>query len=177
MLQNFDQQVTPEMRDRAEAMGLTLHEVVTVASIVEREVAVASERPIVAAVYLNRLEEGMTLDADPTVQYTLGTPEEWWPVLQPNQTRSEEAQSPYNTYENGNLPPGPICATSLASIAAVLSPDDGGNYYLYFVAKNDGSGEHAFATTLEEQQQNIDTYLNQGGAEAAPTEPAEGEAP
>ncbi|CAA9580194.1 MAG: FIG004453: protein YceG like [uncultured Thermomicrobiales bacterium] len=169
MLQNFDQQVSQEMRDSAAAQGLSLHEVMTVASIVEREVQVASERPVVAAVYLNRIEQNMKLDADPTVSYVLGGPDEWWPVLQPDQQYSEEAQSPYNTYENDNLPPGPICNPSAASIAAVLERSD--VEFLYFVAKNDGSGEHAFATTLEEQEQNIAFYLG-GGAEggAAPTE-------
>lgn len=166
MLTTFDQRFTQDMRDRAAAMNLTIHQVVTIASIVEREVQVPAERPTVAAVYLNRLEAGMTLDADPTVQFVIGTEADWWPVLEPNQPQSPEAQSPYNTYVNEGLPPGPICSPSYDSIFAVLNPDPVD--YLYFVAKNDGSGEHAFATTLDEQTANIDTYLNNGGAQ--PTE-------
>lgn len=166
MLTTFDQRFTQELRDQAAAANLTMHQVVTLASIVEREVQAPAERPTVAAVYLNRLKAGMTLDADPTVQYVIGTAADWWPVLEPNQPKSPEAQSPYNTYVNKGLPPGPICSPSYDSIYAVLNPDPVD--YLYFVAKNDGSGEHAFATTLDEQTANINTYLNNGDAQ--PTE-------
>jgi UPF0755 protein len=168
MLERFDEQVSPDMRERAAEMGLTIHQVVTLESIVEREVSVAEERPIVAAVYLNRREAGMELAADPTVQYALGTPEEWWPQLAPDAPSSPEAESPYNTYINGGLPPGPICSPSKASIQAVLYPDE--NTYLYFVAKNDGSDEHVFASTLEEHEQNIATYLDGAGPTAPATE-------
>lgn len=168
MLQRFDEQFSPDMRQRAAEMGLTIHQVVTLASIVEREVSIAEERPIVAAVYLNRLEAGMELGADPTVQYVLGTPEDWWPVLAPDAPTLPEADSPYNTYLYGGLPPGPICSPSKASIQAVLYPDE--NNYLYFVAKNDGSGEHVFAETLEEHEQNIATYLDGVTPTVAPTE-------
>lgn len=166
MLTAFDERFTQDLRDQAAAQNLTIHEVVTLASIVEREVQVPAERPTVAAVYLNRLEAGMTLDADPTVQYVIGTEADWWPVLEPDQPKSAEAQSPYNTYVNTGLPPGPICSPSYDSIYAVLNPDPVD--YLYFVAKNDGSGEHAFATTLDEQTANINTYLNNGDGQ--PTE-------
>ena len=166
MLAAFDQRFTQDLRDRAAEMNLTVHQVVTLASIVEREVQVPAERPTVAAVYLNRLEAGMTLDADPTVQFVIGNASNWWPVLEPGQPQSPEAQSPYNTYVNEGLPPGPICSPSYDSIYAVLNPDPVD--YLYFVAKNDGSGEHAFATTLDEQTANINTYLN--GGDAQPTE-------
>ncbi len=166
MLTIFGERFTQELRDRATAMGLTTHQVVTLASIVEREAAVAEERPTIAAVYLNRLEAGMTLGADPTVQYVIGNESEWWPVLEPGDPDLPEAQSPYNTYVNEGLPPGPICNPSYPSMFAVLEPAPVD--YLYFVAKNDGSGEHAFALTLEEQTANIELYLNGGGA--APTE-------
>lgn len=157
MLTNFDQQFTQELRDQAAAMTLSVHQVVTLASIVEREVQVPSERPIVAAVYLNRLDVGMQLQADPTVQYAIGRPGEWW-----KQGLTEEdlaVDNPYNTYVNDGLPPGPIASPGLAAMAAVLAPDDGGNGYLYFVAKNDGSGEHAFTTNYDEHLQNLCTYL------------------
>lgn len=166
MLTTFDERFTQQMRDRAAEMNLTMNQVLTIASIVEREAAVAEERPTIAAVYLNRLEAGMTLDADPTVQYVIGNEADWWPVLEPNQPQEPEAQSPYNTYVNTGLPPGPICSPSYDSIYAVLNPAPVD--YLFFVAKNDGSGEHAFANTLEEQTQNINSYLN--GGDPAPTE-------
>lgn len=167
MLTVFDERFDQELRDRATAMGLSTHQVVTLASIVEREAAVAEERPTIAAVYLNRIEAGMTLGADPTVQYVIGNETEWWPVLEPGDPDLPEAQSPYNTYVNQGLPPGPICNPSYPSMFAVLEPAPVD--FLFFVAKNDGSGEHAFALTLDEQTANIDLYLN-GGGEAVPTE-------
>ena len=167
MLTNFDSEFSNDMRQRAQEMNLSVYQVLTVASIVEREAVVDTERPTIAAVYLNRLEAGMTLDADPTVQYVIGTSAKWWPTLEPGDPQKPDADSPYNTYINQGLPPGPICNPGKASIQAVLNPDNVD--YLYFVAKNDGSGEHAFATTLDEQQQNIDTYLNGNGSGGSTT--------
>ncbi len=164
MLTIFDQRFTQDLRDQAAEQNLTINEVLTLASIVEREAQLPEERPTIAAVYLNRIEAGMMLQADPTVQFVLGNESDWWPVLEPDQPQSAEAQSPYNTYANEGLPPGPICSPSYDSIYAVLNPDVVD--YLYFVA--DGSGGHVFANTLEEQQVNIDTYLNGDGA-APPT--------
>lgn len=155
MLDNFEQKFTPEMRDKAAAMGLTVREVMTIASIVEREAALSNERPIIAQVYLNRVETGMKLDADPTVQYPLGKEGKWWPELGPNDTSNTD--SPYNTYQNLGYPPGPICNPGLDSILGVLNPS--GDDYLFFVAKGDGS--HAFAVSYEEQQRNIEQYQNQ----------------
>ena len=157
MLQNFDNRVTPEMRQQAQAAGLTLEEVVTVASLVEREVAVPEERPIVARVYLNRLEQGMSLDADPIYQYTVGDQGDgnWWPQL--NGALIEEARANgFDTYNEPGLPPTPIANPGLASIQAVLDPADVS--YLFFVAKNDGSGQHVFAETYEEQLANTCEY-------------------
>ena len=159
MLDTFDAQFTPQMRQQAQKLGLTIHEVVTLASLVERETALVEERPTVAAVYLNRREAGMKLDADPTVVYLLGDEEEWWPELAPDQQYSAEVEnSPYNTYVQDGLPPGPICNPGAASIKAVLYPDPEAVDYLYFVATGDGG--HVFASTFEEHQENIDTYLN-----------------
>ena len=145
MLTNFGNKYTPEMRQRTQQMGLTIQDVVTLASLVEREAQIPEERPTIADIYLSRWEQGWRLDADPTVQYALGTPDEWWPKLTGDDLFYD---SPYNTYQNDGLPPGPIANPGFASIQAVLFPDD--TPYMYFVAKGD-TGEHAFAVTAEEQ--------------------------
>lgn len=158
MLETFDQRVTPEMRQQFEAQGLSLYEAVTVASIVEREAAVAEERPIIAAAYLNRLEQDpvMHLNADPTIQYAVGTPNEWWPA--PLTDENLALDSPYNTYIYRGLPPSPISNPGLASLQAVGEPAEVD--YLYFVAKQDGSGEHVFTNNLAEHEQNLCRYLD-----------------
>lgn len=153
-LSTFEAEITPEMRAQADALGLSMYEVVTLASIVEREAQIPEERPMIAAVYLNRLEEGMVLNADPTLQYVVGTPEEWWPVLD-TELLEQASGSPYNTYENQGLPPTPIANPGFASIQAVLEPADVS--FLYFVTTGDGSGAHVFANTLEEH--NINTCV------------------
>lgn len=154
MLLNFDEKVSKSMRDRAKEMNLTLNEVLTIASIVEREAQVGAERPTVADVYLNRIEQGWRLDADPTVQYAIGNSKEWWPVPT---GKDLEVDSPYNTYTFEGFPPGPICNPSLDSINAVLFP--AGTNFMFFVAKLDGSGEHAFAETLDEHNINVAEYV------------------
>jgi UPF0755 protein len=125
---------------RLSALALTRHEVVTLASIVEKEARVAEERPVIAAVYLNRLRRGMRLQADPTVQYALGRHVER--VLY----RHLEIDSRYNTYRYAGLPPGPIASPGAASLEASLFPAN--VPYLYFVAHPDG--HHEFRTTFAE---------------------------
>jgi UPF0755 protein len=152
-LSNFDAQFTAEMRQQAEAQGLSIFEVVTIASIVEREAVLPEERPQIAAVYLNRLASGeMRLEADPTVQYVVGTAAEWWPTLN-TELLEQGSESPYNTYLNEGLPPGPISNPGFASLQAVLQPAEVD--YLFFVALADGSGAHVFSTTYEEHIQNL----------------------
>lgn len=155
MLQNFDQRITIEMRQQALDAGLNLFQVLTLASVVEREAVVPEERPIIASVYLNRLRRGMYLEADPTVQYAKGydpEAERWWPSLSLDELRAVD--SPFNTFIHPGLPPGPICSPGLASIEAVLDPAD--TDYLFFHAKGDGS--HAFAETFEEHLENQQKY-------------------
>ena len=129
-------------RALADSLGLTEREVVTLASIVEEEARVAEERPRIAGVYLNRLEIGMLLQADPTVQYALGEP----------QARllfrhiDEVADNPYNTYTNAGLPPGPIASPGAASLIGTLNPE--AHQFLFFVARPDGS--HEFTRTNRE---------------------------
>lgn len=133
---------TPERRARADSLGLSEREVVTLASIVEAEARVAEERTTIAGVYLNRLEEGMLLQADPTVHYALGgsRPRLLYPDI------DSVADDPYNTYTQPGLPPGPIGSPGHASLEAVLNPAD--VPYLYFVARPDGS--HVFTRTHDE---------------------------
>lgn len=155
LLQNFDRRVTPQMRQQAAASPYSLYEVLTIASLVEREAVKADERPIIASVYLNRLSKNMALEADSTVQYALGyQPEKntWWRRLSVEQLR--QVESPYNTYLRRGLPPGPICSPGLSSIQAVLQPAK--TEYLYYYAKGDGS--HAFAKTFEEHLENQQKY-------------------
>lgn len=155
ILETFRERVTPGMIADADARGLTFHQVMTVASIVEREAALDEERPVIASVYYNRIAAGMPLQADPTVQYQIGTADDWWPELVAEDLQQNGL---YNTYLNPDLPPGPISNPSLASIEAALRPAQTG--YLFFVARGDGS--HAFAMTAEEHELNVELY--QGGS-------------
>jgi UPF0755 protein len=162
-LQNFARLTIPAY-EQAAAEGstkLSLHEVLTLASIVEREAVLDEERPIIAGVYLNRLENGMKLDADPTVQYAMGyqpASGQWWktPV---SLEEYGQVESPYNTYLHEGLPPGPIANPGIESIRAVLFPAQ--HDYLYFVALPDGSGRHAFSQTYEEHLENVRRYQEQ----------------
>jgi UPF0755 protein len=159
LLRGFESNVPASVAEEAASSGLTLHEVVTLASIIEREAVVPEERPIMAQVFLRRLHEGIPLGADPTVQYAVAEdPDsvEQFGYWKTELTRADlEIDSPYNTYQEQGLPPGPISNPRLDSILAVVNPAD--TNYLYFVAKPDGS--HAFASSLEEHQANIERYL------------------
>jgi UPF0755 protein len=153
MLQQFNTQVTDQMSADARARGLSIWQIVTLASIVEREAVVDDERPRIAGVYLNRLLKGMNLDADPTIQYALGNTRQlgnWWPNI--TQTDYQGVKSPFNTYLSSGLPPGPIANPGIASIRAVIYPES--TPYLYFRASCDNDGRHRFAQTLAEQYAN-----------------------
>lgn len=158
MATGMEDRFTPQMRDLAKQQGLAPRDVLTLASIIEREIIVADERPLVASVYLNRLHQGIALQADPTVQYavgpsagSLGAATYWKKELTAADLQSGSA---YNTYAKQGLPPGPIANPGLDSIMAVLQPAQ--TSYLYFVAKPDGS--HAFSATFEEHQRNVQRY-------------------
>ena len=133
---------TPERRARADSLGMSEREVVTLASIVEKEAKVATEMPNIAAVYLNRLEINYPLQADPTVQYALGDHQKRLLFAHIDSV----ADNPYNTYHHPGLPPGPIGSPSERAVEAVLDPADVN--YLYFVARDDGS--HVFTRHLTE---------------------------
>lgn len=148
MVASFEKILTPQLRADAGARGLSVRELVTLASLVEKETAKADERPLVAAVYANRLRIGMALQCDPTVIYALQRAGRYTGNL----TRADlQSDSPYNTYRYPGLPPGPIAAPGQASLEAAAHPAS--VPYIYFVSRGDGS--HAFATTLDEHNHNV----------------------
>ncbi len=176
MLDAFAQNVGPDRMNVPAARGLSFYQVLTLASIVEREAQLDTEKPLIAGVYANRLDPkkfplGM-LQSDPTIFYindslqlakvpvSAWTQYVFWAPIKGGLT--DEALPPelagYNTYTSKGLPPGPICTPTLTSIDAALEPDtkDG---YLYFIAKGDGSKTTAFAKTLKEHQANVKKYL------------------
>ncbi|WP_407669613.1 endolytic transglycosylase MltG [Paenibacillus kobensis] len=137
----------PELDVQLEDRGLTLHQLLTIASLVEREVVVDEERPLVAGVIYNRIKQNMPLQIDATVQYLLDKQKERL------MEKDLEVDSPYNTYKNQGLPPGPIASPSMKSIQAALNPEQ--TDYLYYVTKKDGTQTHLFAKTYKEHQRNI----------------------
>jgi UPF0755 protein len=151
MVAAFAKTLTPEMRAKAGERGLSVRALVTLASIVEKETGKPEERPLVAAVYSNRLKVGMGMQCDPTVIYALERAGKY----DGNLTREDlRFDSPYNTYRYAGLPPGPIAAPGRASLEAAENPADAP--YLYFVSRNDGT--HAFASTLPEHNRNVFEY-------------------
>jgi len=145
-----------DIEERAHQLGLDVHSVITLASLIEKEARLNSERPLVAAVFYNRLRRNMPLQSDPTAIYGAVDP--------PHRITSVDLrrQSPYNTYLNAGLPPGPIANPGSASISAALNPAHVN--FLYFVARNDGT--HFFSRTLEEHVQAVHKYQapSQGSA-------------
>ncbi len=151
MVAQFRQVVTDELRAEAKARGLSIRQLVTLASLVEKETAKADERPTVAAVYSNRLRIGMGLQCDPTVIYALQRAGKFTGNLRRVDLQYD---SPYNTYRHPGLPPGPIAAPGKASLEAAARPASVD--YLYFVSRNDGS--HEFARTLPEHNRNVQRW-------------------
>lgn len=148
MVDRFKRAFDADLRAATVAARMSPREVVTLASLVEKETATPAERPLVAAVYLNRLKRGIPLQCDPTVIYALMKAGRW----NGNLTRMDlQMDSPYNTYKYAGLPPGPIASPGRPSMEAVVRPAD--VPYLYFVSRNDGT--HAFAATLEEHSRNV----------------------
>jgi UPF0755 protein len=151
MVDRFVQVLTPELRATAAARGLSVRQLVTLASLVEKETARPEERPLVASVYANRLRIGMGLQCDPTVIYALQLAGRY----DGNIRRADlMIDSPYNTYRYPGLPPGPIAAPGLGSLEAAARPAD--TDFLYFVSRNDGS--HEFSRTLAEHNRHVRRY-------------------
>lgn len=151
LMTEFNRKVNDSLRQKISAKDWTLNEIVTLASIIEGEAMVESERPLISAVYHNRLRQGMLLQADPTIQYII--PDGPRRLL----NRDLAINSPYNTYKFPGLPPGPVNNPGIHSIIAAIEPAT--VPYLYFVARGDGS--HTFSTTLREHlmaKQKFDQY-------------------
>ena len=156
MVGKFKQVYGPDFEHRAAELGMKDREVVTLASIIEKETGVAEERPLISAVFHNRLKRGIPLCSDPTVIYGI-------PDFDGNlRKRDLERRTPYNTYLKKGLPPGPIANPGRSSLLAALYPAP--VQYLYFVSRNDGS--HYFSTTLREHNEAVWRY-QQGGRKAA----------
>ncbi len=154
MVKRFEAVYTPEMEKRADEIGMTRLEVVTLASIIEKEASVDEERPVVSAVFHNRIKKKIPLQSDPTVIYGL-------PHFDGNLTRKHlKIRSPYNTYRVKGLPPGPIANPGKASLWAALNPAKAD--YLYFVSKNDGT--HYFSRTLTEHNRAVQKYQRRRSA-------------
>lgn len=138
---------------RAFEKGFTLDEVITMASILEREMHIAKDREIVAGILIKRWQEGWPIQADATIQYAKGNSKDWWPLV----TRADfqAVKSPYNTYLNKGIIPGPICNPSESSIEAVLNYKE--SDYWFYITGNDGTTH--YATTLDEHNQNVNKYI------------------
>jgi UPF0755 protein len=152
LIEHF-QKVWDELPPYQGALPLTRHQLVTLASIIEKETSLDQERPLVSAVYHNRLRLGMPLQADPTVTYGVN---HQGPITR----RLLSQDHPYNTYIHPGLPPGPICSPGRDSLAAALNPAQ--NDYLYFVASAKGDGSHNFTATYSEHLRNVSQYRRRG---------------
>ena len=148
MAEEFDKRVTPAMRERAQELGLSLYDLTTLASLVEREVRYPEDRAIVAQVFLKRLKMNMPLQTDASIQYLLDAPKEDVTI------EDTEIESPYNTYKHVGLPPGPIANPGMEAIEAVLNPAD--TDYLYFVA--DRKGHNHYSYTYDEHLVLVNQY-------------------
>jgi len=151
MLDNLRRIWTPERQAKAEQLGWSVREVLTLASLIEEETRLESERPLISAVFHNRLRRNMNLACDPTVVYAVKLVKEYDGVIHKSDL---EIVSPYNTYLNPGLPPGPIANPGLASIDAALEPAD--SDFLFFVSKNDGS--HYFSSEYRDHRRAVQEY-------------------
>ena len=147
MLERLSRELTPERLERLKKLGLSIHDWLTLASLVEREAMVEKERPVIAGVLWNRLKKGWPLQVDATIQYVYGKQKERLTH------RDLKIDDPYNTYLYKGLPPGPVGSPGVSSLEAVLFPEE--HQYFFYVTKKDGSNEHYFAKTYAEHQQNI----------------------
>ncbi|MRR11959.1 endolytic transglycosylase MltG, partial [bacterium] len=160
----FRRSLPDRFEERARALGRTPLEAVTLASLVEKETAVAAERALVSAVYHNRLRVGMPLQCDPTTVYALRRKGLWTGSLTHDGLALDD---PYNTYVAGGLPPGPIASPGAAALEAAVAPAD--VPFLYFVAVGDGSGAHRFADSYDEHLANVGRFRRARAAQETPS--------
>ncbi|MEX0997764.1 MAG: endolytic transglycosylase MltG [Flavobacteriaceae bacterium] len=159
MLTEYNRFWNEQRRDKASKLGLSPHQVMNLAAIVQKETARVDERPRVAGVYLNRLRVGMLLQADPTVIYAIKKQTgDFDTVIKRVLFKDLEIDSPYNTYKYSGIPPGPIAMPDISSIEAVLNPEK--HDYFYFVADVSNPGYHLFAKTLTQHNRNRQQYIN-----------------
>lgn len=145
----------PDLNERAEKIGRNVHEVLTMASIIEKEMGPLDDPKLISSVYYNRLNINKRLEADPTTIYAMTLIKGDY-IEKPNIKYADlRMEHPYNTYKNMGLPPGPICSSGAKAIEAALNPAD--TDYIFFVA--DGTGKHAFSVTYEEHVENINRYI------------------
>jgi UPF0755 protein len=152
MLKEYNKFWTAERKEKAQSLGMSPTDITILASIVQKESNHYDEYPIIAGVYINRLNRGMPLQADPTVMYALNK----LGVQRRVYTGDLKIQSPYNTYINRGLPPGPICLPERKSIEQTLDAQN--HNYMYFCAREDFSGYHAFAETWQQHLENARRY-------------------
>jgi UPF0755 protein len=156
LIENFNKKVTPNMREDAKKTGLTFDQTITLASLVEREGQTDADRPVIAGILLNRIKADMPLQVDATLQYALGYQpfeKSWWKKELSDDDK--KINSPYNTYANPGLPPGPIANPGLASIKAAIYPT--ATDYLYYL--HDKTGTVHYAKTVEDHNANVRKYL------------------
>lgn len=150
---------TPRRRNSVHKRGLTLDEAMILASIVQKESQKADEQPLVAQVYINRLNKGMRLQADPTVVFALKKAQnDFSMVIRRVLNKDLKINSPYNTYKIKGLPPGPICMPDISAIDAVIFPEPVPHNYLYFVADPERPGYHSFSKSLREHNRKARSY-------------------
>jgi UPF0755 protein len=166
MVTRFQQALPQDFEQHADRLDMDLHEIVTLASLIEKEARLDAERPLISAVFHNRLRQRMPLQSDPTAVYLV--------LRKPGRITASDLQrkTPYNTYVVQGLPPGPIASPGLASIRAALNPAPVN--FLYFVAKNDGS--HQFSSTLQQHNQAVRLYQGGGRSAVERESPARGNA-
>ncbi|MDI6784110.1 MAG: endolytic transglycosylase MltG, partial [bacterium] len=160
MLNQFDKMVLPLYQESSKHTKYSLDQIITLASLIEKEAGIDAEKKIIAAVFYNRLKRGMPLQCDPTIRYIVKKPSE------PLTKEDMQINSPYNTYLKLGLPPGPICSPGLASIEAALHPEP--MKYLYFVSRNDGT--HEFSYTLDQHNAAVLKYQRNNKKEKAETD-------
>ncbi len=149
MLKNFDDHVPQEMKEQIGKTNLSIYQFVTLASLIEKEAKFEQDRPLIASVFLNRLQKGMKLQSDASISYAMGSYKTAYSIDE------TEYDSPYNTYRYAGLPPGPICNPGLECMTAILKAPK--TEYLYFVADKDGHNH--FAVTYDEHMNNVEAYM------------------